>query len=179
MLNRDRCVLLVIDIQGNLASLVYQKEKVLENVSKMVKGMKVLGIPVLLTEQYPRGLGPTVPEVRGLLPDVEPIEKTSFSCMGSSEFVRRLEDLGRDQIILVGIEAHICVYQTAIDLKERGFHVEVVADAVSSRRPVDREVSLQRMASTGIALTTTEMALFELLRVARTPEFKEISRIVK
>ncbi len=179
MLKRDRCVLVVVDIQGKLAMLMDQRERLFQNVSKMVRGAKILGLPIILTEQYPKGLGPTIPEIRRLLSDVDPVEKICFSCMGSEEFVRRLEALGRDQVLLVGIETHVCVYQTARDLKERGFQVEIVADAVSSRRAADREVALGRMASMGIPLTTVEMALFELLGVAGTPEFKKILEIVR
>ena len=169
----------MVDIQGKLAMLMDQRERLFQNVSKMVRGAKVLGLPIILTEQYPKGLGPTIPEIRRLLSDVDPVEKICFSCTGSEEFVRRLEALGRDQVLLVGIETHVCVYQTARDLKERGLHVEIVADAVSSRRAEDRDLALWRMASMGILLTTVEMALFELLGAAGTPEFKKILEIVR
>ena len=139
----------------------------------------MLELPVILTEQYPKGLGPTLPEIAGLLPGIQPVEKLCFSSCGEEGFRNALEASGRKQVLLAGIEAHICVYQTAIDLLRMGYDVRIVADSVSTREPGNRDVCLIEMSRRGIGLTTVEMALFELLRVAGGEKFKQLSNIVK
>lgn len=165
--------------RGKLAHLMHQKEALFENLQRIIKGAQVLGIPILWVEQNPEGLGPTIPEVAHLLPDVQPISKLSFSCCGSDRFVGALEATKRTQVLLAGIEAHVCVYQTTVDLLDLGYGVEIVADAVSSRTAQNKQIGLARASGAGAALTSVEMALFELLRAAEGPEFKEILKIVK
>lgn len=179
MLAIDNAVLVVIDIQDRLFRVMHDKEKLLQNVLKLVKGVQVLDIPVVLTEQYPAGLGPTLPEISRLLPDIQPIEKYCFSCCDEERFRQTLESSKRKQVLIAGIEAHICVYQTAMALLDSGYEVHVVVDCVASREAASKEVSLTKMSNAGVSLTTTEMALFELLKVGKGEKFKRISKIVK
>jgi nicotinamidase-related amidase len=175
----DNTVLVVIDFQERLFPVMHDKERLLRNAVKLIKGIKVLEIPIILTEQYPKGLGSTLPEIKGLLPDVKPIEKVCFNCCDNEAFGKSLESLKRQQVLITGIEAHICVYQTATALARAGYEVQVVSDGVSSREPENKVAALFRMRAAGISPTTTEMALFELLRVAQGDKFKQISNIVK
>jgi nicotinamidase-related amidase len=178
-LTTDNTVLVAIDFQERLFAVMHEKEKLLKNVLKLIKGAKVLEIPIVLTEQYPKGLGPTLPEIKELLPDIKPIEKVCFNCCDEEAFCDSLAALKRKQVLVAGIEAHICVYQTAAALYKAGYEVQVVGDCVSSREPENKKVSLLKMASAGISPTTMEMALFELLKVAKDDKFKQISKIVK
>ena len=179
MLNPDNTVLALIDIQGKLASLMHQKEQLYRNLEILIKGIQVLEVPVLWLEQYPQGLGPTIPEVAELLPGRQPMAKLCFSACGLPEFSQALRAGGRRRVLLAGIEAHICVYQTCREQLDQGYQVEVVADAVSSRTAENKQLGLDRMVQAGAVRTGVEMALFELLRVAGTPQFKEIARLVK
>ena len=179
MLAVDKCALVVIDIQGKLAQLMHRKESLFENAQKLIKGVQILGIPVIVTEQYPKGLGPTIPEIAALFPNFRPLPKVAFSCCGDEGFQRELPAVNRRQIIICGIEAHVCVYQTTVDLLASGYEVEVVADVVSSRTAENRELALQRMRDEGARITSVEMVLFELMKVAEGPKFKEVSKIVK
>jgi nicotinamidase-related amidase len=179
MLNIDKTALVIIDVQEKLSSVMHEKGKLFENLQKLVKGAQILGIPIVITEQNPNGLGPTVPELAPLLTDIKPVTKFSFSCCGEEPFLREIEKLNRKQILLAGIEAHVCVYQTAIDLIEAGYEVHTVVDCVSSRTPENKNLALDKMKSEGARLTSVEIALFELLRTAKSPRFKELSKIVK
>ena len=178
-LTPENTVLVVIDIQDRILRVMHDKERLLQNLIKLIKGARVLEVPVLLTEQYPAGLGPTLPEVAQLLPDVRPVDKTCFSCCGEGRFLQGLEASGRRQVLLAGIEAHVCVYQTAVDLLRAGYGVHLVVDAIASREAENKAVTVMKLSGAGAALTTTEMALFELLKVARGDKFKQISGIVK
>ncbi len=175
----ENTALIVIDVQGKLARMMYEKEMLFENLQKLIKGVQILGLPIIVTEQNPRGLGPTIPEVAHLLSDLQPIPKLSFSCCGDERFLQELEALNRKQVLVAGMEAHVCVYQTAVDLLRLGYEVQIVADAVSSRTAENRGIGLERMRSGGAGLTSTEMALFELLKVAEGAKFREIRKIVK
>ena len=179
MLTTDKTVLVVIDIQARLFRVMTDKEILLQNVLKLVRGIQVFDIPIVLTEQYPVGLGPTLTEITQLLPDIKPIEKVSFSCCDEECFQQELESLKRQQVLLAGIEAHICVYQTAMALLSQGYEVQVVVDCITSRDLENKEVCLTRLNSAGVSLTTTEMALFELLKVGKGDQFMQISRIIK
>lgn len=179
MLKREATVLVVIDIQGKLARLMHDSERVIHQAGILMQGMSVLGVPVLVTEQYPKGLGPTVDELQPILPASGIIEKAAFSCCAESSFMDRLHALQRPQVLVCGIETHVCVYQTVRDLLEIGFHPHLVTDAVSSRTSSNRELAIRKMETMGAQLTGTEMALFELLGVSGTEEFKAISRLVK
>ena len=178
MLNVDDTVLVVVDIQGKLAQLMHDKQRLFDNVARLIQGAGVLTIPVVCTEQNPDGLGPTIEQLAGLI-RTDPISKFSFSCCDEPRFIRELETLGRKGILLTGIETHICVYQTAVGLLGRGYDVHIVADAVSSRTADNRQIGLDAMAAAGAKATSAEMALFELLGVAKGAKFKQILKLVK
>jgi nicotinamidase-related amidase len=178
-LNIASTVLLLIDFQERLFPVMHEKEKLLRNTVKLVQGAKVLEIPVILTEQYPKGLGPTIPEIKSLIPEIKPIEKVCFNCCDEGAFKSALESSRRKQVLIAGIEAHICVYQTAMALTGAGYEVQVASDCISSRDPENKLAALSKMVAAGISITTMEMALFELLKVAAGEKFKQISAIVK
>ena len=178
MLGRDETALVVIDVQVKLMRVIHAREALVESVGRLVRGMAVLEVPIVWTEQNPDGLGPTVPEIAELLAG-RPISKLSFSCCGEPAFADVVERLGRGQLVLAGIESHVCVWQTAADLLAMGHEVHVCADAVSSRTPENKAIGLQKARDAGAALTSVEAALFELLGVADGPAFKQILRIVK
>ncbi len=177
MLSSDQSVLFVIDIQGNLYESMHEKLSLLENLKKLVSGTKTFKIPIIVTEQIK--IGKTIPEIAGLTADVQPFTKGEFSCLGNESIMNHLKGLKKRQVIVSGIEAHVCVYQTSLDLLERGYEVHVVADAVSSRTQRNKEIALERMLQEGAKLASTEMVLFELIRTAEDPRFKDIFRIVK
>jgi nicotinamidase-related amidase len=179
MLNIDKTALVIIDVQEKLSRVMYEKEKLFENLQKLIKGIQILGIPIMVTEQNPNGLGSTVPEIAPLLTETKPITKFSFSCCGEEPFIREIERLNRKQILLAGIETHVCVYQTAVDLIEAGYEVHTVVDCVSSRTTENKNLALDKMQSEGARITSVEIALFELLRTAANPKFKDLSKIVK
>lgn len=180
MLTRDNTALLVIDVQGRLAQVMHEKEALFANVERMIKGAKILELPILWSEQVPEKLGPTLPEFAELLADSgQPISKASFSCCGVEPFMTALKATGRKQILVAGIETHVCVYQTALDLLNLGYEVQLVTDAVSSRTLENRALGIERIKEAGATLTGTEMALFELLRVAEGDQFRAISKLVK
>ncbi len=172
-------VLLLIDFQERLFPVMHDKDKLLQNVTKLIKGAKALEIPIVLTEQYPKGLGPTIPEIKELIPEVKPVEKVCFSCTDEVAFNQALKSFKRKQVLIAGIEAHICVYQTTMALARSGHQVQVVSDCVASRDPENKKATLFKLGSIGISPTTMEMALFELLKVAQGDKFKQISNIVK
>ncbi len=176
----DDSVLVIVDIQDKLFNVVLEKERLLKNVLKLVRVCKLLDIPIVITEQYPKGMGKTVQElVKELETHYKPIEKTSFSCFGSEAFENKLKELKRRVLLLVGIELHICVYQTAIDALTRGYRPVVIYDATSSRLKTDYEICLHRLLKHGVDISTTDMTIFELIRDASHPKFKDILRIVK
>jgi nicotinamidase-related amidase len=179
MLKIENTTLLIVDIQGNLAHLMHGKELLFKNVQKLIKGIQILGIPILWVEQNPQGLGPTIPEIADILSNIQPISKMSFSSCRNDRFLQALNALNRKQVLIAGIEAHVCVYQTAAELVNIGYDVQVVTDAVSSRSMENKEIGLQRMRDSGVSLTSVETALFELLKVAEGEQFREILKIVK
>ena len=179
LLQPDKSILLVIDIQEKILPVIKDHQQVVVNTLKLIKGFKVLNIPVFYTEQYPKGLGHTLPEIKNELGESELFEKMSFSCSGAGNLFSKFDELKRNQIIVCGIEAHVCVQQTVLDLLENNFQVNVAADAVSSRKEKDYSVALNRMENLGAEITTTESILFELLNVCGTDQFKQISKIVK
>ena len=179
MITRADAVLVIIDIQGNLAQAMFDKENLFVNTVKLIKGFKVLNLPIIVTEQIPQKLGPTLPQVVAELGTFNPIAKESFSCWDENNFKEQLEVLNRRHVVLLGIETHVCVYQTALDLIANGYNVHLVADAVSSRTPENRQIGIDTMKSAGAHITSTEMVLFELLRTAADPKAKEFFKIVK
>jgi len=179
MLDIQNCCLVVVDVQGKLAQLMHGKEALFKNIQVLVKAAKILDIPILWCQQCPDSLGPTVPEIAQLLADNEPINKAAFSCCGSEQFNIRLNELARHQVLLCGIETHVCIYQTAVDLLRKGFGVDVIADVVSSRTLENKQIAISRMAAEGVNISCVEMALFELLKTAEHPKFRQIARLVK
>ncbi len=180
LIQADDSILVIIDVQEKLFNVVLNREIMLKNILKLVKVCKILNIPIVITEQYPKGMGKTVRElVEELGQYYRPIEKTTFSCFRTETFVKELERIGRKTLLLVGIELHICVYQTAIDALERGYHPVVIYDATSSRLEKDYEICLNRLIMKNVDVATTDMIIFELLKDASDPRFKEILKIVK
>jgi nicotinamidase-related amidase len=179
-LDAARAALVVIDMQESFRAAVPDFAEVAARISVAVRGAQLLNVPVVVTEQYPKGLGRTAAEIRAALADQsEPVEKTAFSSCGAQEFVARLERAGARQIIVCGVEAHVCVNQTAHDLLARGFQVHLLTDCVASRAPRDREAGLAKMRRSGAVPSTVEMALFELLRDARHEQFKAVQKLIK
>jgi nicotinamidase-related amidase len=175
VLDRERAVLVVVDVQEAFRAAVAGFDRVVGEVARLVEGAKVLGIPILVTEQYPKGLGRTVSELAEHLDGIEPIEKVCFSAAQADGF----DPGGREQALVCGIESHVCVSQTAHDLLDRGMEVHVARDAVSSRTEENRELGLHKMEGSGAVVTSVETALFELLGAAGSDEFKEVQRLVK
>jgi len=178
MLDSDNAVLIVVDVQGKLAQLMHEKDRLFDNLSRLIRGAGVLALPVICTEQNPKALGPTIPQLAPLV-TTEPIPKLTFSCCQEARFMDELTKLGRRQVLLSGIEAHICIYQTSVELVENDYDVHVIADAVSSRTAENRQIALDQMRSVGAKITSTEAALFELLRTAEREEFRHILELVK
>ena len=179
MLTTDNTVFVLVDVQGKLAHSMHAKESLFQNLKKLIKGMRVLEVPILWAEQNPKGLGPTVPEIAGLLPDVQAIPKYSFSCYKTKEIRQALAALKRPNVLVAGIETHVCVYQTVRDLSKAHYDVQLVADAVSSRTLENKQIGLEKCKSTGAEITSVETALFELLEVAEGEKFKAILEIVR
>ncbi len=198
----------IIDVQQRLLPVMYDRDRTLEKIVTLIRGLRILGVPFIATEQYPKGLGPSVDAVMEALAEPiavdviagagidggdrqteddrfshrepqKPMVKSAFSCCDDEPFTARLSSLGRKTILIAGIEAHVCVLQTTVDLLERGYRPVVVADAVSSRRIEDRDTALRRMEREGALLTTVESILFELTRISGTPRFKAISKLIK
>lgn len=166
-------------MQERLFPHINNHDQLLSNSKILLAGLKVLDIPIIVTEQYPKGLGSTIKELRNLITDFRPIEKISFSCCGEENFLKTIQGYSKRNIVILGIETHVCVLQTVMDLIERGYHPVVIEDCVSSRKASDRETALKRMAREGVIITTYESILFELCEVAGTDQFKQISKLVK
>lgn len=168
--------LLVVDLQERLLPAIHQADQVVTHGAWLIQIARRLGVPVLASEQYPQGLGHTVSAIRELLPAEAFMEKNHFSCAADRDCMRRIDALGRDQIIVIGTEAHVCVLQTALDLRAASKEVYLVADAVSSRSPRDVELALERMRAEGVRIVSREMVAFEWLHQAGTDRFRAISR---
>jgi len=179
MLKAEDACLVVVDIQGKLADAMYDKKSLFRNVRILIKAAQQLHIPLLLTEQVPKSLGPTIEQISELLDNNEPIGKSAFSCCGEPAFREKLSELGRKDVILCGIETHVCIYQTAVDLVNLEFRPQVIADAVSSRTEENKRRALQRIADEGAKISGVEMILFELLQSSEHPAFKAVSRLIK
>ncbi|MEM1581763.1 MAG: hydrolase [candidate division WOR-3 bacterium] len=179
LMSRENAVLLIIDVQEKLFPLISDKENILQNIRKLIRFAGIISMPVILTEQYPKGLGPTIPEVKELLPEVQPIEKMEFSCFGSERFREVLKKLGVKTLVIAGIETHICIVQTSIEGVNNGYEVCVISDASSSRNPEDRRIAFERMRQSGIIVASTEMLIYELLKKAGTQEFRDALKIIR
>lgn len=176
---RENSVGLVIDIQERLVPAMEESEVFVENSKKLIKGLQILGLPLLVTQQYTKGLGETIEEVKALIPDFQYIEKKDFSCFDEPVFAEKLAGSEKKTVIICGIESHVCVLQTAIDLKAAGYVPVVVMDCVSSRSFDNVDLAAERFRYEGIMMTSYESVLFELTRSAGAPGFKEISKLVK
>ncbi|MFH1686042.1 MAG: hydrolase [bacterium] len=179
MLQMNKAALVLIDIQGKLATLMHKKEQFYENCVKMIQGAKTLGLPILWNEQIPDKLGPTIDEIKTALGDGTPLVKKTFSCCGNPDFVRELEKLNRKQVLLIGMETHVCVWQTAQDLLQNGYEVYLISDAVSSRSKENKRIGLQAMTGAGAKISSVEMALFEMLQQAEGDQFRQCIKIIK
>jgi len=178
LLERSKTALLIIDVQERLMPVIHDRELVFQNVNRLIKGMGILSVPIVVTEQYPKGLGRTCTEIE--LPEEQvPIAKRCFSCLLSEDVLSVLGEKDIQSVILAGVESHICVLKTALDALKRGYEVHVVADAVSSRTLANKQLALARMRQSGAFVVSTEMVLFQLLDAAIGTEFKQISRLIK
>jgi nicotinamidase-related amidase len=179
LISKNDSVLLVLDIQGTLFETMHKKEKMLEASLKMIEFAKRVGIPTVVTEQYPKGLGPSLPEILQALPDADIISKTSFSCFGEPRFDARIRSLNRKTIIVVGMETHICVAQTTLDGIAKGYDMYLVADAITSYSSSDTKIAFRRLRAAGATIATSEMAMFEILRAAKTGDFEKCFDLLK
>lgn len=189
MLHRDHTLLVVVDVQGRLLPSIHEADETVQQIVRLIRGFRIVDAPILVTEQYRKGLGETDQRIQDALtaPDpttgkrerFDPIEKMTFSCVLDGRFRAAVQAIGRPAVVLCGIESHVCVYQTAAHLLEGGYHVEIAADAVSSRSPRNREIALRRMASDGAKITCVETAVFEMLERCGTDPFKRWVEIIR
>lgn len=178
-ITRDNTLFVVIDFQERLMPAMYDKEELEDKTVRLVKGMEALEIPKIVTQQYTKGIGETIPAVAEALGDFTPIDKTTFSCMRNDEFARELKEAGKENIVVCGIEAHICVLQTVLELMAEGYNVYVAVDCISSRSLNDKVWAAERMERAGAIVTTYEAVLYEILKDAKADGFKAVSAIVK
>ena len=176
---KEDTVGLIIDLQERLVPHMHDAARLIAKNRLLIEGLKLLDIPLILTEQYPKGLGKTIPEIMSFFPHDIPFEKVTFSCCDDAVTRSRIQSFGKKTVVIAGIEAHVCILQTMLDLQALGMTTVVVADAVESRNETDRHFALQRIAAHGGTVTTVESILFELLRSARHPSFKSISKLVR
>jgi nicotinamidase-related amidase len=180
-LESDQCALVVVDIQEKLLPPIFQKEQLVRNSKLLIRAAKVLNIPAIVSTQYAKGLGQTVPEIASLLPEVQPIDKDRFSCFGSDVFCTLLKRLPgkRNTLLLCGMESHICVMQTALAALREGYIVHVASDAVSSRTEWNWKIGLERVRDAGAVISSTEMMIYEVMRSSASPAFKEMLPFLK
>ncbi|MEZ4528356.1 MAG: hydrolase [Desulfobacterales bacterium] len=179
MLRSENAVLVVVDVQGKLAEMMHSRDAFFKNLGIMIEGAKILEIPILWLEQIPEKLGATTPEIAQLLTGLTPISKHTFSAWGNENFRKAFISANRKQVILTGIETHICVYQTARSLAEHGYEVHVAADAVASRYPENKEIGLEKIRNAGGIMTSVETALFEIMKEAGGEKFRQIVKIIR
>jgi nicotinamidase-related amidase len=179
ILNKDTSALVVVDIQEKLVPAMKKRQQVYDNCGHLIELAKLIDLPIVLTEQYPKGLGPTVPEIKDVLPSYTPLEKVTFDCCRGEGFLDTIASLQKTHIILTGMETHICVLQTCLSLLNEGYFVHLVSDAVCSRKKQDFRTAVETMRDAGAVINCTETALFQLLEKAGTPEFKAISKRIK
>lgn len=179
LIDRNRCQMLLIDMQALLAPAMSGIDDTTKACEILVNAAREVGVPVVISEQYPKGLGRTLPNLAAAVQTNERFEKLEFSCFANPELQARLTGTGRDQTVVAGIEAHVCVLQTVMEMAADGREVFVVADAVTSRKPESKAIALQRMAAAGAEIVTAEMVVFEWLRSAAAPEFRTLSRLIR
>ena len=179
MLMPENACLVLIDVQQKLLPVMQNPEQVVKNCSVLIQTAKALDVPILWCQQIPAAIGPTIPELSCLLENVIPIDKSSFSCALDDRFSEEVERLRGRTAVLCGIEAHVCVFQTAMHLVQKDIRVHVVADATSSRTLDNKKIALDRMRTAGVVISSTEMLFFELLQTSKHPRFRELSRLIK
>ncbi len=179
MLQIETAGVILIDVQGKLAKMVHQSNTIIQNIARFIEGAKILELPIIWLEQYPKGLGKTVEEISSLLGDYKPIEKFTFNCYADENVRKAVIDSKRKQWLVCGIEAHICVYQTAMALLNNQYEVEVLTDCISSRLPENVQFASSKLQSKGVGLTNTEMCFYELLKSSKHPKFKDILSLIK
>lgn len=179
MISVEDTALVVIDVQGKLAKIVHESESVVQEIERLIKGAQILNVPIIWMEQYPEGLGPTIEQLKNHLNDEVYISKRTFSACLEEDFMDEVKKLGRKSFLVTGIEAHVCVYQTVRDLLAEKYDVELVLDAVSSRTEANRNIGIEKMRSLGASITSTEMALFDLMKTSKHPKFREVSHLIK
>jgi nicotinamidase-related amidase len=179
LLRKDEALLVIVDIQTKLLNVIFERERLLSSCRKLLQAAKLLEVPMVMTEQYPKGIGPTDAQILEVLEGVGAVEKVTFSCCGVEDFNQSIAGFGKKQIVVIGIEAHVCVLQTVHDLLHQGYSVYVPYDAVSSRKEGDYRNALDRMRQAGAVIGSVESAVFELLERADTPIFREVSRLIK
>src|SRR5699024_11344220 len=177
MLNKSDTGLIIVDVQGKLASLVHESEKVIENIITLIKGAEILELLIIWLEQYPKGLGPTIDEIKDQLKGQLPIEKMTFSAYKNEAFKQELEETDCTSFLLTGIEPHVCVYQTGADLLAINYRIEIVEDVVSSRTKKNKEIGNKKLNSLGAKATTIEMSLLEVMETADEPHSKKKSSL--
>ncbi len=175
----EECVFMQIDVQERLFPFISNNEELEKNLVTLVKGLKIHNVPILVNEQYKKGLGETIPSLKELVSDYPHFEKITFSCCGQEDGLVKLKSLGKKYVILAGIETHVCVLQTALDLLAEGFVPVLVVDCVNSRKEVDKQMAVERMIQSGVIPTTYESLLFELTLSSKNENFKDISKLVK
>lgn len=178
LLDGQQAVLLIVDVQEAFRKKLPDVPNLTRNISILVEASKILELPIFVTEQYPQGLGKTVPEIAACLPDHQLFDKLCFSCCGADKFMDALKETKRKQVILCGIEAHACINQTAHDLLANGYDVHLIVDAISSRFPKNRDVAIEKMVASGVVRSCVEMALLEMLVEAGTEKFKAVQRLI-
>lgn len=178
-IKRKDSIALVIDIQEKLLPVIHGQEKIKKNIKRLLQGLRALQIQIIVSEQYIKGLGPTVQEIESIVKNVPHHEKLSFSCLGEAPLRAEIISYSKNQVIIVGIETHVCVLQTALDLLEEGFQPIIIEDCVGSRNPNDKVIAIERLRSAGAIISSYESILFELCEKASTEEFKIISKLIK
>lgn len=176
LLDINDSIMMLIDVQEKLVPLIFNKDQLLNRCEWLIKLAHTMHVPLLVTEQYPKGLGPTVAALKSSVSQQDCIEKLYFSCLQEPKLVKRLHECKRNQIIIFGMETHVCVLQSALDMKNAGYDVFVVVDAVGSRKEIDQKYALKRMKQEGVHLITAEMIFFEWLRHSNHPNFKDLSK---
>jgi len=176
---KDQTIAIIVDVQERLFPVIHHNEKLSKNLEILVQGLKAIQIPIIVTEQYKKGLGETIEPIKALLPEATYTDKIAFSCCDEPTFIAEIDKTNCKFVILAGVEAHICLLQTAIDLKEKGYQPVVIEDCVASRDPENKRIAITRLVQEGVLISSSESILFELCRYAGTETFKTISKLVK
>ncbi len=179
ILTRKGAVLLIVDVQEKLVAVMEEKSKIIKNIKKLISLFHILNLPILVTEQYPKGIGRLILPLKEAIVEYHPIEKVTFSCFGEESFIGELDKRKAKNLVITGIETHICILQTALDALSRGYKVHLPNDAVCSRQKSNWKVGMEKMRKAGVIITSTETVIFELLEKADTPEFRTILKVIK